>query len=137
MKTSKIELHNRLMHIIARDIRRELRDNPTEAELVFEKEAKSIGIKLKSQYRIDVPSKDSSYIKCFYFADFCDVDNMIIFEVDGGYHNEKAQIRKDERRTRDLRRLGYSVFRITNKEVFLGKTREFIYKAYLDRGIKL
>lgn len=124
------------MHIIARKIRRELRDAPTEAEILFENEARSIGLKLRSQFKIDVPSKDKSYIRKFYFADFCDTDNMIIFEIDGGYHNENAQKRKDERRTRDLRRLGYEVYRISNEDVFAGKTKEFIYKSYLNKGVK-
>lgn len=129
--------HNQGMNAAAKPLQQELRERATSAELKFMHIAKKKGLRLKFQYRINIISKNGRRIRKFYFADFCDPINKVIFEIDGGYHNDYKQQRKDLQRTRDLCNEGYRVFRITNDEVFAGKTTEFIYKAYLSVGIQL
>jgi adenine-specific DNA-methyltransferase len=52
-----------------------------------------------------------------YFADFCCVERKLIIEVDGGQHDDAAQIEYDRRRTAELKRRGYRVLRFWNNEV--------------------
>lgn len=49
----------------------------------------------------------------YYVADFLCVEKRLIVELDGGRHSADA----DERRTRDLSRLGYRVIRFWNNEI--------------------
>ena len=51
--------------------------------------------------------------------------------MDGGYHTEEEQIKKDEKRTLELEKAGVSVIRFTNKEVLdidntLSKLKRYI-----------
>ena len=39
-------------------------------------------------------------------------------EVDGGTHSTDREVASDERRTSDLRSLGYRVFRVSNDDVY-------------------
>lgn len=52
-----------------------------------------------------------------YYVDFVDVDNKYVFEIDGGYHREEEQQKKDKKRDRVLKGMGYKVIRYTNEEV--------------------
>lgn len=129
--------HNSGMKGAAMEINRKLLEKATPAELKFKHIAELKHLNLKFQYRIDIIYKNSRRILRFYFADFCDVKNKMIFEIDGEYHLTEAQQKKDLKRTRDLVKMGYSVYRITNQEVMEGKTTSFLYKAYLSKGIKI
>jgi very-short-patch-repair endonuclease len=53
----------------------------------------------------------------FYFADFCFHRAKLILEVDGDFHFEEAAIEHDSRRDEMLRREGYRVLRVTNRDV--------------------
>ena len=53
-----------------------------------------------------------------YFVDFLCRDRMVIVEVDGGTHGTDAEISRDERRSMELRRLGYRIFRAHNIDVY-------------------
>ena len=127
--------HNQGMHAAAKPFQEELLERATDAELKFMHIAKLKGLDLKFQYRINILCKNGRRIKRFYFADFCDRIHKLVFEIDGGYHFTEEQQKKDVQRTKDLRRMGYKVFRITNSEVFAGKTTEFLYKIYKDIGV--
>lgn len=129
--------HNQGMNAAAKPLQQELRERATDAELKFMHIAKLKGLHLKFQYKINIMCKNGRRIKRFYFADFCDCLRKVVFEVDGGYHNEYKQYKKDLQRTKDLCKEGYRVFRITNAEIFAGKTTEFLYKAYLSIGVKI
>jgi very-short-patch-repair endonuclease len=129
--------HNQGMNAAAKPLQQELRERATDAELKFMHIAKLKGLHLKFQYKINIMCKNGRRIKRFYFADFCDCLHKVVFEVDGGYHNEYKQYKKDLQRTKDLCKEGYRVFRITNGEIFAGKTTEFLYKAYLSIGVKI
>jgi very-short-patch-repair endonuclease len=50
-----------------------------------------------------------------YIADFMCKELRLIIEVDGITHDSKLE--KDERRTDELRRAGFNVFRFTDEEV--------------------
>ena len=72
-----------------------------------------------------------------YIVDFLFRKSKLVVEIDGEYHDTYQQQKKDLQRTKDLCREGYKVFRITNAEVFAGKTTEFLYKAYLSIGVRI
>lgn len=42
----------------------------------------------------------------------------MIIEVDGGYHSQEKQVIDDYLRTQDLEKMGFSVMRFTNEEIF-------------------
>lgn len=85
----------------------ENRNNPTPAEKRF----KAVLDEAKIEYRFNEPV--GCYIPDFRIGD-------LIVEVDGEYHFTKEQREKDERRTKFLTKLGYTVVRITNEDVFAG-----------------
>lgn len=133
----KDEMHNNGMNGAAKPIQEKLLENMTSAELKFQHIAKLKGLNLKPQYKINIFNKDKSRIEKFYFADFCDIKNKLIFEIDSDYHFTEEQQNKDLKRTKDLVKAGYKVFRLTNDDVFDGKTSSFLYKAYLSIGINI
>jgi very-short-patch-repair endonuclease len=53
-----------------------------------------------------------------YFADFLCRERMLVVEVDGGTHGCETEIAADARRTRDLERMGYRVFRVHNTDIY-------------------
>ena len=52
-----------------------------------------------------------------FIADFYCESHGLVIEVDGGYHNTKAQQEYDEGRTIELNKLNLKVIRFTNQEV--------------------
>ena len=127
--------HNKAMIACADEIALSRKGNETKAERIFYETAKLKNLRLRREYRIYI--RDRNRIVKFYFADFCDVLNKVIFEVDGGYHNSKEQKLKDALRTNDLRKMGYRVFRISNIDVFKGKTARFLIDSYESIGIDI
>ena len=107
------------------------------AENKFYKIAKAKKLHLQRQFKINIIRKKDGYIERFYFADFCDVTNRLIFEVDGGYHFTEEQHKKDNKRTNDLKRMGYKVFRISNSQIKNGKTTQFLIDCYKKIGINI
>ena len=70
-----------------------------------------------------------------YVADFvCEIHNVII-ELDGGQHNEPANIEYDEIRTEFLKSKGYKVLRFWNSEVDnnLDGVCEVIYRTIFEK----
>ena len=53
-----------------------------------------------------------------YFADFLCRERKVVVEVDGGTHGLDSEIASDAARTAELARLGYRVFRVTNRDVY-------------------
>jgi very-short-patch-repair endonuclease len=51
-----------------------------------------------------------------YLVDFCCVERQLVIEMDGEQHAMRTK-RYDEKRTRELRALGYQVIRFWNEEV--------------------
>ncbi len=54
---------------------------------------------------------------CGYIPDFVSLRNLLIIEVDGGYHLEGEQPEKDAERSQWLNEAGFEVLRFTNEEV--------------------
>lgn len=52
-----------------------------------------------------------------YIVDFACIEKKLVVEVDGGYHSEYEQIKKDELRTERLNSMGFNVIRFSNEEV--------------------
>ena len=137
IKMIKVVQHNSGMKGAAKSLKKEAIESETEAENKFYEIASKKGLYLRRQYKIDIIRKKDGFIKRFYFADFCDTKNKLVFEVDGGYHFTDEQRKKDYRRTKDLERMGYKVFRITNYQIAQGKTTQFLIQCYKSIGINL
>ena len=86
----------------------ENKKHPTEAEsLLWEKlRAGRLGKKFNRQYVIGQ-----------YIVDFVCLEAKLIIEVDGGYHAEYTQMQKDENRSQELEKLGFTVIRFDNEDV--------------------
>lgn len=137
IKSIKVKQHNDGMLGIAKKLQKDIHLSETMAENRFYEVAKKKKLKLKRQYRIDIIRKEDGYIERFYFADFCDILHKVVFEVDGEYHFDKNQIIKDRKRDKDMKRMGYRVFRITNGQIALGKTTQFLIESYKKIGIDI
>ena len=86
-----------------------LRQNETHAEkLLWERLRNNQlgGIKFRRQHPVHI------YIADFYCHQF-----KLIIELDGGYHNNEEQKRKDEERTETLKLHDLCVIRFRNEEV--------------------
>lgn len=125
------ELRNKELRKLAAQYRNELIVKATSAELRFIGILDSLNINVEFQYIIYIES--NKRIKRFYIVDFCDVINRIIFEIDGGYHYNVSQQEKDEIRTRNLNKLGYTVYRFTNEQVFRGVPVPFLKQLYYGK----
>ena len=86
---------------------RNLRRNQTDAErfLWTQLRARQLGVKFRRQYAIGRR----------YIVDFCCLEHALIIELDGSQHRES--IVTDERRVRELERLGFRLLRFWDNEV--------------------
>jgi very-short-patch-repair endonuclease len=53
-----------------------------------------------------------------YFVDFLCRERKVVVEVDGGTHATEAEVVRDTIRAAELARLGYRVFRVSNRDVY-------------------
>ncbi len=85
-----------------------MRKEYTEAEDVLWQALRNnqLEVKFRRQHPIDA-----------YIVDFIALQNNLIVEVDGGYHNNQEQKEYDENRTKVLTEIGFTVIRFTNDEV--------------------
>ena len=65
-------------------------------------------------FETQVPIKGKTQ---WWIADFV-LKNKIVIEIDGGYHLSKVQRARDKMKDEELAELGYTVYRITNDDVF-------------------
>ena len=93
---------------LRRDRARRLRSESTDAarRLWNRVRNRQLGVKFRREYAIGP-----------YFADFCSLEARLIIEVDGGQHDEPAQCRYDEERTRWLEDAGFKVIRFWDPDV--------------------
>ena len=91
----------------------EMRTAPTAAEAEFRKILLSLLDK-----RDFVWQQSFVTAKCGYIVDFYVPALMLAFEIDGGYHDQLAQLARDFYRTRWLNKKGVKVVRFKNEEVF-------------------
>jgi very-short-patch-repair endonuclease len=90
---------------------RELRKNSTDAERLlwrWLRDRRTEGVK----FRRNAPIGN-------YIVDFCSHSAGLIIELDGGGHFTPEEIALDEKRTEELRSMGWRVIRLTNAEVML------------------
>ena len=88
---------------------KKLRYNATKEEVEFALFLEQNNI----PYKIQVPIKGEIGA---YIVDFIIRDNVIV-EIDGGYHSDLKQIKKDIRRDADLYSMGYKVVRLKNEDI--------------------
>jgi very-short-patch-repair endonuclease len=119
---------NTYKHI--KEMRDDLKDNPTEAEKVMWEylRNKKTGHKIRRQHIIDD-----------FIPDFVCLSKKIIIEIDGKIHLQQKE--QDELRTARLNELGYEVIRFTNEEVFANpelvalKTKEKLESPIVEKYI--
>jgi very-short-patch-repair endonuclease len=94
-------------YILIKDMRKSLKDNPTEAEkLIWEYlKTKKTGYKIRRQHVIDN-----------FITDFVCLSKKVVIEIDGKIHLQQKEY--DELRTAKLNELQYEIIRFTNEEVF-------------------
>ena len=105
------------------NLARQHRKNPTKAEAEFWKSVKNRqweGIKWHRQKPI-VHSEIMGE-KCFFIADFYCPEYKLIVELDGTIHEDQQEY--DKNRTFILKKMGYTVLRFRNEEVFNGTVWE-------------
>lgn len=90
-----------------------MRHQPTEAEHIMWQElrGKKLGVKFRRQHPVG-----------HYIPDFVCLQNGLIIEIDGGYHNSPEQQEKDAVRTKILSEAGYTIIRFSNDEVIKNRT---------------
>ncbi|HEV8284422.1 MAG TPA: chorismate synthase [Chitinophagaceae bacterium] len=91
------------------DYAKENRQNPTKAEELLWQELRNRKIK-NSKFRRQHAIEG-------YIADFVCLEQKLVVEVDGGYHNEEDQKKLDDFRTKTLQKNGYRLIRFTNEDV--------------------
>lgn len=119
---------------LAKRYSKDRKTKATESELLILSEINKIGLSdIKFQEPLYV--KEYGEITKFYIADFLDTRNRIDIEIDGGYHFVSEQLKKDKKRDRDFKKMGYSTLRITNEEVNSGKALGIIKDFYRKKGL--
>lgn len=104
--------------------RNELLSKSTDAESSVCRMLDGMGIRYIRQFPIYTGRKK-------YYADVYIPGMRLIIELDGGYHYTAQQKRRDANRSAGIRRLGYHVCRINNRDaytikVLLSKLRRFL-----------
>lgn len=135
LRKKQKEEKNKETSTVAKKFVKDLKRRATPAEMKFMSIANAKGINLIFQYPVYICV--NGVIEKFYIADFCDKEHRIIIEVDGGYHYTPEQTILDESRTEVLKKHRYSVFRISNEDVFNGKSTAFLYEIYKRIGIDI
>lgn len=88
----------------------ELRKNATKAELLFKANLDSYEIEYEFQ-------KEVITRKSFIVADFYIPSLKLMVELDGGYHNDKEQKKKDRQKDIEYHNNGFNVLRMMNEQV--------------------
>lgn len=108
---------------LVRRIRQDLMSKTSDAEKAAIRNCERLGYKVVRQQPILTGRK-------MYFADIYIPLLKLIIEVNGGYHFTDNQKRKDKNRSQGVRRLGYSLFNIKNKDARdIKKIEQLINKA--------
>ena len=85
-----------------------MRKEHTDAENILWQHLRNdqLGVKFRRQHPIDS-----------YIVDFISLQQKLIIEIDGDYHDTQEQKELDDERTKTLNDIGFGVIRFTNKEV--------------------
>ena len=100
----KYKVSSPMQYELAKSMRKEY----TEAEDKLWQQLRNnkLGITFRRQHPIES-----------YIADFISLQNRLIIEVDGGYHENEEQKIYDEERTKVLNEIGFQVVRYSNEEI--------------------
>ena len=112
-----------------REYAKELKKNATQWELKFKGILEGLGYKFKFQVPVICNSKH------LYILDFLLIDYQIFIELDGSQHFTKEGKKKDNLRTKRLRKEGYEPLRFPNKQVDNLTTDQI--KSIIETKIKL
>jgi len=109
MEGNAYNLADPILYSLLHDFAKENKKHPTDAEAVLWERirANRLGKKFNRQHVINQ-----------YIVDFVCLEAKLIIEVDGGYHAEYSQIQKDENRTLELEKMGFTVIRFENEMIF-------------------
>lgn len=88
--------------------------NATKWELLFKDILKQLGYKFKFQVPVIVNKLKKPQL---YILDFLLTDYQVFIELDGAQHFTKEGLKKDNQRTKKLRKEGYEPLRFPNKQV--------------------
>ncbi len=145
--TSKIgvNLADPILYPLLKDFANQNRHNPTEAEevlwnLLSHRKSKSplrdLGASSDLWASSDLGASSDykfrrQHIIDQYIADFACLEQKLIIEIDGKYHNLKGQAEEDAIRTRVIENYGFRVIRFTNEQVLFDteNTLKAIYDA--------
>ena len=106
--------------------RKELLSKSTSAEKAACNILSKIGIVYVKQFPIWTGRKQ-------YYADIYIPSLKLVLEIDGAYHFTQKQERLDENRSAGIRRLGYHVCRLSNKDARNPEKIKAKIKRYLER----
>jgi len=109
--------------IRARSIRKSLLKKPTISELKFKDILDEMGLKYKFQKKIFAE-------KNFYIADFYLIKHKIMFEIDGGIHNDNFGY--DEDRELEILKAGSVKFIVRFPNKFIENNKEETKKEIID-----
>lgn len=87
-----------------------------------------LGISYIRQFPIKTPRKQ-------FYADIYIPKFRLVLEIDGAYHYTDNQTRLDNNRSACIRRLGYHLYRLSNKEARNSRHILAILKELAYRGI--
>lgn len=96
-----------------KEIANEFADNLRKRLTKSEKHFKEMLVKLKIRH---TTQKIIYKEKSFYIADFYIPEKRLCIEIDGGYHLDSKQIKKDKDRDKYLNIRGYATWRMSNEE---------------------
>lgn len=108
----KIDLTTKTSREVSEKFREDLLQRQTPSEIECGKILKSLNIRFSKQQIIHY-SKGKFYIMDFYIP-----AEKLCIEIDGKYHGELEQIKKDINRERNLTKMKIYTIRFTNEEVF-------------------
>jgi very-short-patch-repair endonuclease len=108
---------------------KELKQKATKWELLFKDILEELGYKFEFQLPVICNGKH------LYILDFLLIDYQIFIELDGAQHFTKLGLKKDNLRTRRLRKEGYQPLRFPNKQVETLTTEQI--KGIIETKISL
>jgi leucyl-tRNA synthetase len=103
-RVPRYEVHTPTQYELAKLMRKE--HTEAEGKLWELLRGNKVGIKFRRQHPIDA-----------YIVDFVSLQDRLIIEADGGYHDTEEQKKYDDERTKILKEIGFDVIRFTNEEI--------------------
>ena len=136
LRKEKNKSHNKVMINNAQIYKQELIKKATLAEKVLAEAFIESPLHDKYEFQYIVYNKKKGKIENFYIADFCFPELRVIIELDGEYHFTTEQQKKDIQRTKDLKRLGYKVYRFSNNQILKSKDIQGLVRWIITKLLK-